>query len=230
METSQFFVSTVVPVYNGEVFLAQAVDSIRRQAYEPLEIIIVDDGSTDNTASIAKGLGGNVRYIYQPNRGPAAARNAGIKLAQGDVIAFLDVDDLWPAGKLKLQLAHLFSQPTLDLVLGHVQCMKLSGMEDNKPIFEPFAEPFFTFLFGAVLCRKSVFDKVGLLDETLYTSEDVDWFMRAKDRKVSRVTLKQITLMYCLHQHNMTRFQDIRRRDFVHVLKKSLDRRRKQAV
>ncbi len=95
MTNNDFFVSVIIPVYNGDAYLLDAVDSIQRQHYKPLEIIIIDDGSTDSTAEIAADLRGDVRYVYQPNSGPSAARNKGLRMARGEVIGFLDVDDLW---------------------------------------------------------------------------------------------------------------------------------------
>src|SRR4030042_4290993 len=118
-----FFVSAIIPVYNGEAFLAEAVESIRQQGYRPIEIIIVDDGSTDNTKRIAAGLKGDVHYVYQPNSGLPAARNRGLNEARGDVIAFLDVDDLWSRDKLEHQLLRLNDAPSAEIVLGYTQIM-----------------------------------------------------------------------------------------------------------
>src|SRR5579871_1893267 len=98
---SDLSTSVIIPVYNAEAFLAQAVESVRRQTVKPLEIIVVDDGSTDNSAQVAARL--DVHYIYQPNRGPAAARNRALTAARGQFIAFLDADDLWPDNKLAMQ-------------------------------------------------------------------------------------------------------------------------------
>ena len=230
MSTADPFVSVVVPVYNGAQYLSQAVESIRQQAYEPLEIIIVDDGSTDGTAKLCSDLGEAILYVYQQNSGPSAARNRGVQLAHGDVICFLDVDDLWPKDKLKHQLACLMDNPGLEMVMGHVQCLRLVGYEDGNPRFELFSKPFFTFLFGAVLFKKSVFEKVGLLDERLHTSEDLDWFMRAKESHVVYLTLEQATLFYRIHEDNSVRAQNVRNFNMMKMLKKSLDRRRKQAT
>src|SRR5712692_8045370 len=127
MKSDPFFVSVIVPVYNGEAFLAEAVDSIQRQAYQPLETIIVDDGSTDGTAGIAARFKDNVRYVYQSNNGPPAARNKGLKMARGNVIGFLDADDLWSENKLELQLAYLAEDSSVEIVLGHTQYIRLFG-------------------------------------------------------------------------------------------------------
>ena len=105
MTAPNFFVSAIIPVYNGEAFLAEAAASIQRQRVDALEIIIVNDGSTDGTAEVIESLQGTIRSASQPNRGPAAARSRGVRMAQGNVIAFLDADDLWPEDKLEIQLA-----------------------------------------------------------------------------------------------------------------------------
>ena len=125
--------SVIIPAYNGEAFLAEAVESIHRQNYEPLEIIIVDDGSTDDTARIAAGFQDDVRYIHQTHHGrPAAGRNRGVKESAGKIIGFLDQDDLWPANKLALQIPHLLGESSLGVILGHTQMLHLSDQVDGK--------------------------------------------------------------------------------------------------
>ena len=117
-------VSVVIPVFNGEAFLREAVESVREavhvldQKYSPVEIIIVDDGSTDGTGTVARSLPETVRYLQQTNQGPAAARNRGIERAHGSLIAFADADDLWPAAKLELQLPYLINDPTIEIEFG----------------------------------------------------------------------------------------------------------------
>ena len=98
--TKPNLISCIVPVFNGERYLAEALDSILAQTWRPLEVIVVDDGSTDGTAHIAAGYGAEVSYIHQANAGPAAARNRGLDAARGEFIAFLDADDLWHKDKL----------------------------------------------------------------------------------------------------------------------------------
>jgi glycosyltransferase involved in cell wall biosynthesis len=225
----QPLVSVIIPAYNGEAYLAEAIESIRRQNYHPLEIIIVDDGSTDCTAQIATSFKGEVRYAYQPNSGgPAAGRNRGLKMARGNVIGFLDQDDLWSENKLELQLECMANDPALEIVLGRTQIMRLTGFVEGKPKFEFFSEPLTNVLLGSALFKKRVFDKVGLFDETLPISDDLDWFMRARERNVSMVVLEQVTLFYRLHQHNVIHNTLARDHDFIRALKKSLDRRRQQ--
>src|SRR5262245_10754564 len=98
-------VSCIVPVYNGEAFLGEALASIRAQRHRPIEILVVDDGSTDGTAAVVMAADAGIRYMRQDNAGGAAARNRGIGMARGTFVAFLDADDLWPPEKLERQIA-----------------------------------------------------------------------------------------------------------------------------
>jgi glycosyltransferase involved in cell wall biosynthesis len=113
-------VSVIIPAYNAERYLIEALDSVRAQGHRPLEVIMVDDGSTDGTAGVVAQYP-DVRYVYQANRGPAAARNAGLRLAQGDLIAFLDADDVWSDDKLAVQLTLLSARAESQIVLGRLQ-------------------------------------------------------------------------------------------------------------
>lgn len=222
-------ISVIIPVFNGEAFLAEAVASVRRQAYSPLEIVIVDDGSTDGTARVAAGLDG-IRYIYQRNSGPHAAQNTGLQLSRGNIIAFLDADDYWSDDKLVLQMPRLSEDPAVDIVLGCVQYIRLEKSQDGCTRYEKFLEPGVgTNCFGAALFRKSAFDRVGLLDPTLIFGGDLDWFLRAREMGVRMSVMPQVTLYYRLHPDNLTRRRALRESFLLRALKKSIDRRRIQS-
>ena len=214
-------VSVVIPVFNGEGFLREAVESVLAQKYSPLEIIMVDDGSTDGTADVARSLPETVRYLHQTNQGPAAARNRGIERAQGSLIAFADADDLWPEDKLALQLPYLMRDPAAEIVMGRIQQVLLS-----ETGAENFAEPAYSVNLGSAIIRKSVFERVGLFDETMRYSEDVDWFMRAREGGAAIVTIDAVTLLYRQHDQNMTRGKSTSELNVLKALKRSLDRRR----
>ena len=229
MKKEKFFASIIVPVFNGEAFLAEAIENIQQQGSHPLEIIIIDDGSTDGTAGVVKSLKGNVRYVHQSNKGPAAARNEGLKIADGNVIGFLDADDLWPENKLEIQLRYLCENPSVDIVLGKTQFMRQSGVVDGRKTYEEYLKPGIFLNLGSGIFRKHVFDKVGLFDPELYYSEDADWFIRARELEVSISLIDQITLLYRIHQNNMTRGKTPAEIGFLKVIKNSLDRRRNSA-
>ena len=126
---SRPLVSVIVPSYNAARFLPEAIASVRRQHYEPLEILIVDDGSTDATPQLVPRLGADIRYFRKENAGVASARNVGLREARGEVIAFLDADDQWPDGKIGVQLARLEADPALEVVTGRTQ-----GLSTYSPL------------------------------------------------------------------------------------------------
>jgi len=227
MKDDRYSVSVIIPVYNGEFFIEDAVESILSQNYQPLEIIVVDDGSTDRTAEIISKIPGNIRCLKQENYGPASARNKGILSAGGELIAFLDADDLWSSQKLELQIKALEKDRSLEMVLGQIQCLKWVICKDQKEKYLPFDKPFFTFLFGAGLFRKAVFDSIGLLDESLRYSEDVDWYLKAKEKASSIKILDEIVLYYRFHDKNMVLKKKLRNSGLLLSLKKAIDRKRK---
>ena len=131
MKTNSPLMSVVIAAYNAEPFLQEAIESVRRQSYDPLEIIIVDDGSTDGTARIATAYD-SIVYAYQPNSGVAAALNKGIGLSRGSFLAFLDADDMWTDNKLALQFSAFVLDPTLDAVFGNVEQFKTHAQETGS--------------------------------------------------------------------------------------------------
>jgi glycosyltransferase involved in cell wall biosynthesis len=221
-------VSVVIPTYNCERFIAEAVESVRRQEYEPSEIIIVDDGSTDGTLSCVKGLGEDIRYVYQANKGPAAARNRGITMSRGEVIAFLDADDYWPANKLKIQMERMNGNPEIEVVLGRIKCTGLLTEEDRKIRFESADNTMISICLGSGVFRKSVFDRVGLFDESLRHYEDHDWFLRAREKYISMIILSDVTLYNRRNEYSMSQRKTRNDPSMIQILKKSLDRRRQQ--
>ena len=219
-------VSVIIPSYNAAQFLPDAVASVRAQGYNPIEIVIVDDGSTDNTAEMIPSFGNDIRYVRQTNAGPAAARNRGLGEARGEWIAFLDADDLWPADKLRVQAARLEADASLDVVLGRVQYRHEPGVEKTDIRYEGPGDTLVNVHLGSGLYRRTAFDKVGLFNPALRFSEDHDWFLRARELGVRITILRDVTLLYRLHGKNMTRTEPTGDYNLLKVLKASLDRRR----
>ncbi len=219
-------VSVIIPVYNGGTFLRHAVRSIQKQSYQRIETIIIDDGSTDETAEIAKSFSPDIRYVYQPNKGLPAARNRGLSEASGDLIASLDADDLWTEDKLNMQVELLSQDPSMEIVLGRTQKTQLHRYENGVMRFQTCSEPAVAMSLGAALIRKSVFDKVGKISNDLPYCCDWDWFMRARELEVSILVHPEIVQYYQRHDSNMTE-QIIEGNHYTLVmLKESLKRRR----
>jgi len=218
-------VSVIVPVHNGEAFLADAVDSIQRQTEPPDEIIIVDDGSSDGTASVAARLRGDIRYVHQPNAGPPAARNTGLRMATGDVIGTLDADDLWPLDRLELLRGILAADRSLEVVLGRLQFMRGRAGTDGERC-ERLSDPVAGLFLGSALFRRSAFERVGPFDPALRLGDDLDWFLRAMERRLAITAIEPVTLLYRMHAANVTHDRAAVRRGIAAVLYKSLSRRR----
>jgi len=219
-------VSVVIPVFNGACFLPDAAASVQAQTYGQIEIIVVDDGSTDETVTVCQRLASSIHYLHQPNRGPAAARNRGVRAARGEYVAFLDVDDLWPREKLAIQARRLKNDPELDVILGRIRYVTLDGAEPPGMQFEGTDNALTHVHLGSGLFRRSVFDIVGMFDESLRLSEDHDWFLRAREKGIKIAILPEITLIYRLHGSNLTRGMKLNQVGLLKVLKRSLDRRR----
>ena len=149
-------------------------------------------------------------------------------MAHGNVISFLDTDDLWSDNKLELQLAHLAEDPTAEIVLGRTQLMRLTEVINTKHNFEMFSHPWISLTLGSAVFRKSAFDRVGFFDQGLYYADDLDWFMRSRELGVSMVIHRDVTLFCRRHQQNMTNQKELDNRYLIRMLKKSLDRRQQQ--
>jgi glycosyltransferase involved in cell wall biosynthesis len=183
-------VSVVIPAYNRLPLLKEAIDSVLAQDFEDLELIVVDDGSTDGTVDEIRRYGGRVKLmIHAQNRGVSAARNTGISAARGKYIAFLDSDDLWVKGKLKLQVPFLDENPQYPLcytdeiwirkgrrVNPMVKHAKYSGWIFEKCLPLCIISP------SSAMMRKTLFSRVGLFDEALPVCEDYDFWLRTSIR------------------------------------------------
>ena len=210
-------VSVVIPVHDRARFLGASIASVLEQRYEPLEVIVVDDGSGDGSAQVAADHG--ARVIRQPRRGVSAARNAGVEAARGELITFQDADDLWPADRLAVQVPYLRDRPELDFVLGYsmlfidrdeptpdwltedwlagVQTVPLPGVEITGP-GKAGPVPAATTL----MARAELFDRLGGFDGGYAVGEDMDWLMRAADAGAGYEMVPHVLLHYRMHGAN----------------------------
>jgi glycosyltransferase involved in cell wall biosynthesis len=215
-------VSVIVSVYNGGRFLAQALDSVFAQDYHPLEVIVVDDGSTDDTADVARSYP-EVHYIYQENQGVAVARNTGIAAARGDLIALQDADDLWVPGKLTLQVGHLRAHPEFYGNFG----MWINFADGAPPAEGSAAGPDRVGLVTLVV-RREVHDRVGIYDPAYRVGSDMDWFSRARDAGANILMLPDILLHRRIHDGNLSRQMDARMTSMLRMFRASIERKRQE--
>ncbi len=220
-------VSVIIPVYNCAQFISQALDSVLNQPYRPIEIIVVDDGSTDNSRAVIKRyLNAPITYFYQSNQGISNARNRGASLSSGDYLAFIDSDDVWTQTKLTLQMAVFHNNKIVDMVFGHViQFYDLGNnfsSEDELPI-DNEGQP--GYLPGTMLIKRDTFFQVGLFDTEYRVGEYIDWYIRAIEIGLTEIMLPEVVLKRRIHESNI----GIRARncqtDYLRILKAKLDRR-----
>jgi len=221
--------SVVIPVFNGERYLAEAIESVLAQTLHPLELIVVDDGSADGTAEIVGRFGQAVRYEYQANAGPAAALNRGIGLARGPLLAFLSADDVWAPDKLARQTAALVENDAVDMVFGYAQQFLSPELDDAaRSRLRCPDDPMPAYAAGALLTSRDTFLRVGLFDERWRAGEFMDWYARATDLGVKDVLLPAIVLRRRVHKANHTTRTANLGATYARVLKTVVDRRRQR--
>jgi glycosyltransferase involved in cell wall biosynthesis len=213
-------ISVVIPAFNAEPYLGQAIRSVLDQGIAGIEVVVIDDGSTDGSSEVARGFGTRVALTRQANAGIGAARNAGVERSTGDLLALLDADDVWPAGSLASRLAVLNADPEIDGVFGAVQEFHDGGL-DLPPQAGPIA--------GALLIRREKHEAVGRFDETLTVGEFIDWMARAQDARLRFASIPDVVLRRRLHTTNTGIVRSDARVEYTRVLRAALERRRHQS-
>lgn len=205
-------VSVIIPAYNQGRYLGAAIQSALDQTYPTIEIVVVDDGSTDSTAAVAAGFADpRLRYLYQANRGLSAARNTGIQAAQGLYLSFLDSDDMFLPQKLALLVAELDGKPELGLVAGQAIPIDETGRQIGEAFTRPFPADSAQLLLGnpvhvgSILLRRSWQERVGFFDEGLRSYEDWDMWLRLARAGCQMGWVAQPVSLYRFHQAQMTR-------------------------
>ena len=200
-------VTVIVPVRDGERFLGSALASIAAQEYQPLDVIVVDDGSVDASRSIAEEFAAAralaVRVLDQPNAGPAAARNRGLESARGELVTFLDADDEMTPGRLRFQVGYLVANPEVDAVIGREEIVVEPGVQPPRWVrsLPPGAS---TYQPVSLMVWRRWFEQVGSFDESSRTGEDTEWLSRlgARGGRLDRV--EQVTVRRRMHGATLT--------------------------
>lgn len=220
-------ISIIIPCYNAARFLPTALASVQQQQggdrLFDTELILIDDGSTDDTEQVVAQYP-IVHYIKQSNKGPAAARNHGIRLAQGTFIAFLDADDQWASDTLQTLLQGFHEHPDCQIAGGQVSYIfaepalaKYYALEQGKGRFVHI---------GSRLYRRTVFNSVGFFDEQFAYSEDLDFYNRVADAGIPVTTSAGTVLYYFVHGQNTSVQKSSITMEVMKVIRKTLQRRR----
>lgn len=225
-------VSCIVPVYNGERFIGEAIQSILAQTYAHREIIVVDDGSEDGTADVLQSLGGQLRVIRQENQGPSLARNRGMEESHGEFVAFLDADDLWVEDKLEAQMEILVERPDVDMCSGHMKSFWVPELEEEARRFSghPYHQERPVLSACTLLARRELFERIGGFDPDLRNGEDTDWFIRMMRSGATSAIVPRLLLHRRQHLDNLTRKTPPSKERLMTLMKLSLDRDREAAA
>jgi glycosyltransferase involved in cell wall biosynthesis len=220
-------VSVVIPVFNGQDYLGATLASVACQTLSDLEIVIIDDGSTDATAELVSSASDRrLRYLRQQRSGAAAARNFGVQQAAGKLIAFLDADDLWLPEKLAQQVAALDAGRG-DVIFTKVEeflSPDLSAAEASEVRLKQGALNGLSA--STCLVSRADFDRVGPLDTGLQIAEFIDWYSRAEELGLRPHVVPEVLARRRVHRRNQTRLNREARSEYSFVAKRTLDRRR----
>jgi glycosyltransferase involved in cell wall biosynthesis len=229
-------ISVVIPAFNAERFLGEAIESVLGQTLPPDQVVVVDNASEDRTGEVAAGYPEVTLERIEPNRGPAGGRNAGFRLTTGELIAFHDADDLMLPAKLETQAAHLGEHPEVGVVLGCQEILLEEGAAlpfwhraTDTPVLMPpreATEDMTKVHPMTMLVRREVFESVGPFDEEIGPAEDVDWMMRAKEAGVEIARLEAALVLRRIHPANLTQDAASARVAIFRAFKARIERKR----
>jgi len=223
-------VSVILPIYNGEKYLQACINSIFNQSVLPKEILVIDDGSTDNSAKIAFQYP-QIQYLKIPNKGVAHARNKGLEMASFDWVAFIDQDDLWTSDSLKIRLNALENSANAKIIIGK-QKWFLDGLK-TRPSWvkeEQMQDNLDGYLLGCSLIHKELFVQYGTFNDSYRFGSDFDWFFRLKDASENFFQVNEVVLEKRIHEMNESRHAQASLNELTKAIYQSILRKRTKGL
>ena len=225
--TTEPLVTVVIPFYNGAEHLATAIETVREQSYPQLEVVLVDDGSTDGSGKIAESHADLRTLRHETNRGVAVARNTGVTAAHGEIVTFLDCDDTWPVERLDIIVKAFVDNPEFGYVLGR-EMMAVEACATVPPWIKPewLVEPQDASNTPVLAVRRETFDRVGLFNPDLRESEDTEWLLRAAELRIPMTRLPHIVVHRTIRENSLSaRAIETRAATFLRLARESVQRR-----
>jgi len=216
-------VSALICVRDGEAYLAEAIESALDQTAPPAEVVVVEDSSTDRTVDIARSYAPVARLVQPPPGGLGAARNTAVEASSGELVAFLDCDDIWEPQKLELQLEAFARDEELDFCFTHTQEFATPA---DRERFVVRPAPLAGALASSLCARREAIERAAGFDVDVRIGELLGWLLRARELSMRELTLPEVLVHRRVHANNITRRERDNLDDYAHLLKASLDRRR----
>ena len=228
-------VSVIVPVFNGAPYLEAALASVLAQTNPPSEIITIDDGSDDDSATLIQQMAASapvpICYVRQQQRGPGAARNHGVAIATGEILAFLDQDDLWAEAKLQQQVQIFQADPALGIVLAHqIYFLDVGFVRPAWVRPELLEKPTLALTPSALAVRRHVFAQIGGFNEEMLLWSDTDWFFRAQDAGVPLAYAPEVLVQHRIHTQNQSRIATRFHQELLGLVQQSIRRKQTRHV
>jgi len=220
-------IDVVIPCHNAGPFVREAIESVLQQGITDVRIIVIDDGSTDDSPTLARSLSPRVEIHSQTRAGIAAARNAGIALARADWLAFLDADDVWTPGSLAARLEAFANRPAADLVFGRLVQFHSPELDDQARARLPFEPaPSSGRFAGTLLARRASFLRAGPFDASLLAGEMIEWLARAEAASLVVERTEHVSLRRRIHGSNTSLRGPSSHAHYLQALKAAIDRGR----
>ncbi len=222
-------VSVIIPVFNAEKYVRDALESVLSQSYKDIELICINDRSTDHSLSVLESFGKKITLINNVNNcGTAESRNKGIRIARGEYLAFIDNDDIWESNKLEVQMNHFRNNPHLDIISCYMQCFISPDIsEEIKNIRHCPPDPMEGYIPSTVIIKRTAFERVGYFESRWKNGESVAWMFKAKDAGLKFGMVDDVLVKRRIHETNKSALDPATsKRDYLRIVKESLDRRR----
>jgi len=224
-------ISVILPVFNAEKYVGEAIKSVLSQTYKNLELICINDNSTDRSLALLESFGDEIIVINnKDNCGTSESRNKGIRRAKGEFLAFIDNDDIWEKNKLDVQMIHFNNNPDLDVSFSYMKCFLSPELrEELKNLRYCPLRPIPGYIPSTIVVKRTSFDQVGYFDSRWKNGESVDWLFKAKEAGLNFGIVDDVLVKRRIHETNKGALaSSTTKSEYLKIIRESLARRRKQ--
>ncbi len=223
-------ITCIIPIYNGEKYIAECIESVLSQTLAISKVIVVNDGSEDNTLKVLEQFSGKIEVINKPHTGISDTLNMGIEAADTEYIAFIDADDTWDPGKTATQMEAI-KKNHVDMCFCGVKNFLSPEMTEQEKKMVRLGQPELKgYSKIAMLVQRDVFERVGLFDKKVLTGDFIEWYSRAMSEDVTHYFVDEILCRRRIHLTNMTRSEAYDLKDYTSILRDHLSRMRKKSI